>query len=232
MQRKFLFAGLLIIILGSFVAIKAVQAQTASSPQFLMTWTTTNSYAPASYSGKILPNQTSPITASIELLANGQPVDLSNQTIYWYLNGNLLGGDDGAQRMTFVDPADDDAPDTLTLEVELPDYPTGLLVHQINIPVVQPIAVIDAPYAQDEFSENPVTVQALPYFFATTSTSPLSFAWSVNGETVADAQNPQELQISMPQSTPSGFSLGISLTIQNSNDETTATDNANLTYKQ
>ena len=210
MPRKYFIIAILVGLL--LLTTRFAKAQTASSPQILITWSAVDSYAPPSYSGKILPNQNSPIVASLEILVGGTPADLSNQTIYWYLNGNLLGGGDGVQRMAFVDP-DDEAPDNLTLEVELPDYPSGLLAQEINIPIVQPIAVIDAPYPQSEFSENPLVVQALPYFFSASSTSPLSFAWSVNGQTVSDAENPQELQISLPQSTPVGFAVGITLTV-------------------
>src|ERR1700722_313500 len=182
MPRKYFIIAILVGLL--LLTTRFAKAQTASSPQILITWSAVDSYAPPSYSGKILPNQNSPIVASLEILVGGTPADLSNQTIYWYLNGNLLGGGDGVQRMAFVDP-DDEAPDNLTLEVELPDYPSGLLAQEINIPIVQPIAVIDAPYPQSEFSENPLVVQALPYFFSASSTSPLSFAWSVNGQTVS-----------------------------------------------
>ena len=228
MQRKFLFAPIAIIFLGFFATAIVAHAQTASSPQFLVTWSVSNSYAPASYAGKTLPNQTSPITASLELIADGRTVNVGGQTIYWYLNDNLLGGGVGVQRITF-NPIGE-APNNPTLRVELPDYPSGSLTHEITIPMVQPIAVIDAPYPQGQFSANPVTLQALPYFFATASTTPLSFAWSVNGQVVSDAQNPQELQISLPQSTPAGFSLGVTLTIQNSNDGATTVGDTNLTY--
>ena len=195
-----------------------------------MTWRALNSYAPAGYAGKVLPNQESQIMASLEVIANGKPVNLSGQTIYWYQDDNLLGGGIGVQRFAFRPYGE--APNTITLKVELPDYPGGILIHEINIPIVQPQAVIDAPYPQGIFAASPATVQAIPYFFAASSTSPLSFAWSVNGQTVTSAENPQTLQISLPQSTPAGFAVGIALTIQNANDSAAATGNANLTYQK
>ncbi len=209
--------------------IQTASAQT-SQPQFLMTWSALDSYAPPGYAGKILPNQESQIAASVALIANGQPVDLSGQAIYWYQNGTLLGGGIGVQHFTFYPYGT--APNTIELKVELPNYPSGLLIHYIEIPVVPPQVVIDAPYPQDNFTAGQATVQGLPYFFATTSTAPLSFAWSVNGQAVTSAENPQSLQISLPQSTPAGYAVAVSLTIKNSVDSISATTNANLTYQQ
>jgi hypothetical protein len=235
MQARNSVAAIAVVFIGlgfaSFLggSVHSAQAQT-SQPQFLMTWQASNSYAPAEYSGKILPNQESEITASFEVIVNGKPVNLSGQTIYWYQDENLLGGGVGDQ--TFMFHPYGQAPNIVTLKVEVPDYPTGLLIHEINIPLVQPQAVIEAPYPQDVFSSIPTTVQALPYFFAATSTDPLSFAWTVNGQTVSGAENPQTLQVSLPQSTPAGFSVDISLAVQNSNDSTGANNAVDLTYQR
>lgn len=217
-----------VAILSSFALVSLANAQTSSQPQFLITWRALNSYAPPAYPGKTLPNQTSPIAASFEVIANGRPLDLSGQTIYWYLDDNLLGGGVGVQNFTFR--PDGEAPDTVTLRIEVPDYPGGLLIHEISIPIVQPSAVIEASYPQGNFSASPIVAQALPYFFTTTSTDPLNFSWTVNGQAVSSAENPQSLQVSLPQSTPAGFALAINLTVQNSSDSTSATANANLTY--
>src|ERR1700722_2024154 len=76
-------------------------AQTATQPQFLITWSASDSYAPQGYDGKILPNQESPITASLVVIANGKPANLSGQTISWYQSDAFLGGGVGAQSITF-----------------------------------------------------------------------------------------------------------------------------------
>lgn len=214
---------------GMALPLQMAFAQT-SQPQFLITWQASNSYVPASYPGKILPNQESQISASLELIVQGRPVNLSGQTIYWYSNDNALGGGVGASRVRFHPSIS--APDSLTLKVELPNYPGGLLVHEINIPIVQPQAVIEAPYPQGRFSAIPIMVQALPYFWNASSVSPLSFAWSVNGQTVQSPENPETLQISLPQSTQAGFPVSITLSMQNANDSMSATGNANLTYQK
>lgn len=229
MQGRLFIAGLVVFV-SAAAGIGVAAAQNANNPDIVITWTASNSYTPPGYVGKVLPNSASQIAASLEIIANGRPLDLSNQTIYWYQNDNPLGGGAGAQKLVFRPRTT--APGTLSLKVELPDYPGGILIHEITIPIVAPVAVIEAPYPQGATNSNAPTVQALPYFFAATSTSPLSFSWSVNGQVVTSAENPQSLQISLPQSTPNAFALGISLTIENSLDGATASANTNLTFKK
>lgn len=228
MQKKWgIFA---VAVIGAFgVLILRVHAQVASDPQLFITWQAANSYAPPSYADKILPNSNSAITASLEVISNGQPVDMSNQTIYWYLDDGFIGGGVGAQQATFH--PDSQAPAAMILRVEAPDYPGGLLINEITIPVVDPTAVIDAPYPQGNFSGTQPTLEALPYFFDAPSISPLSFSWTVNNQPVSSAQNPQSLQISLPQSTPSGFQLAVGLTVNDSLDSSNAQALTNLTYQ-
>jgi hypothetical protein len=223
---------MLAVVFITVATTEAVHAQTTSitGPQFLMTWQALNTYAPPSYAGKVLPNQGSQIVASLEVISKGSSVSLAGQTIYWYLNDNLLGGGVGIQKIIFRPYGT--APNTLTLKVELPDYPGGLLAHEIAIPVVQPQAVIETSYPQNQFTALPVVAQALPYFFNASSAAPFSFTWSVNGQPVTSAENPQTIQIALPQSTPPGFAVAITLNIKDANDSTVATANANLVYQK
>ena len=69
-----------------------VHAQSANNgPQFLITWRATNSEVPSFYTGKIMPSYDSQIIAELALVSNGKVQDLSDQTIYWYLNDTLVG---------------------------------------------------------------------------------------------------------------------------------------------
>ncbi len=203
----------------------------AATPQFLITWKATGSYVPPGYHGKALPTYGSSITASLEIIANGKLVDLSGQTIYWYLNNTdtLLGGGVGAQSSTF--PPLGTPPNITTLMVELPYYPTGFLIHTIAIPMVQPQVVVDAPYPSGQFSSNPVSATAIPYFFNITSPSGLSYAWSVNDQSGSNTENPNVAEITLPQGTAAGTSFTVAATVQNANDSTQATASVNLTYQ-
>ncbi len=196
----------------------------------MVTWKASGSYVPSFYEGKALPTYGSKITANLELVSpQGKILDLSSQVIYWYLNETLVGGGIGVQSVSF--PPFGEPPTSLTLKIVVPNFNGNYLVHQIIIPMVNPAAVIYSPYPGGQFSENPLTVEALPYFFNTTDVNNLVFTWSANGQGGNNAENPQNAQITLPASTPSGSSLDISLSIQNPNDSTSASDEKLLTYQ-
>lgn len=217
-------------LIGSAAVAAPARAQSVSSPQFIVTWKTSGSYVPSFYPGKALPTYGSSITAYLELLSNGRLVDLSSQTIYWYLDENLVGGGVGVQSVTF--PPYGEPPSTLDLKVVIPSFNGSYLVHQVEIPMVDPQAVIYAPYPGNQFTSDTATVDAIPYFFNVSNISGLTFAWSANNTAGAsNAENPQEAQISIPADTPSGSLLSLSLTITNPNDSTAASATQYLTYQ-
>jgi hypothetical protein len=235
--KKMAFAGFIAVALvsgGAFLFItptaNAAQTSASASPTFLITWKTTGSYIPSFYIGKALPTYGSKITASLVLISpQGKILDLSGQTIYWYVNDNLVGGGVGVQQATF--PPIGDAPNTANLRVTIPNYNGAYLVHAVNIPMVLPEVVVYAPYPNGQFTQNPVAVEAVPYFFNVTDPSSLSYSWSVNGQSGANAENPEVAEITLPQGTQSGTSVAASLSVENSNDSTVATASANLTYE-
>lgn len=210
-------------------SLAGAHAQTASSPQFLVTWKASGSYIPSFYQGKALPTLGSKITASLELVSNGKLADLSSQNIYWYEDEVLVGGGAGVQQVTFSPFGT--PPSTLILDVELPQYSGGYLTHTVNIPFVEPTAVIDAPYPGQEFSSDLLTLQGIPFFFYATSSANLAYNWSVNGQTGTSAEDPQIAEITLPQGTPGGTSVGVSLSISNVSGSTAATANQNLIYQ-
>jgi hypothetical protein len=225
----FLFLPIITIVgifgMTSFTALKA-NAQTAS--QMVITWRAYGSYVPPAYTGKAIPNQESQLTATLTLVANGKSTNLSGQTIYWYLNDTLIGGGVGKNYIVFSPFGT--APAYLTLRAEIPNYNGTTLMHDIQIPLFSPKAVIEASHPSEQLANNPVTLQATPYFFYTSDPSSLSYVWSVNGQTPSAAENPETLQISIDPSTPSGSSFGTSLTITNPNDHVSADDSTNIVY--
>lgn len=224
---KIILIAVFLLLTSLFFFIPPTHAQTASSPQFLVTWKSTASYVPSSYPGKALPSYGSKVTAAFELISNGKALDLSGQTIYWYLEDTLIGGGTGKQELTF--PLFGTPPGSLTLKIELPSYNGQYLIHTEEIPYANPTAVIYAPYPRGSFSSNPVAVTALPYFFSTPPTQ-LSYTWTVNGQAGANAENPQNAEVTLPQGTPPGTSITISLAIQNPVGATTANTQSTLTY--
>jgi hypothetical protein len=115
--------------------------------------------------------------------------------------------------------------------VDLPQYSGGSLSHAINIPFVEPLAVIAAPYPNHEFSSNPLAVEGIPFFFNATSSDNLLFNWTVNGQTGSSAENPQVADITLPQGTQSGTNINVSLSIKGMVGSTVATANQNLTFQ-
>jgi hypothetical protein len=223
---KILFFTAVILLGICSSLIPKVNAQTA--PQMVVTWQAYGSYVPPQYADKALPNQESKLTASLALLVNGKFVDLSQQTIYWYLNDTLI--DSGVGDKYIVFPTFGTAPAFLTLEAELPSYNGNLLMHDVQIPLISPKAVIEAPHPTAQLSGNPITLQGTPYFFYVSDPSSLSYSWSVNGQTSAAAENPQTLQVNLDPSTQSGASLGISLTITDPNNAMIGNDSTNVVY--
>lgn len=223
------YFGFFIFLVVFFSPLSGVHAQTAISPEFLVTWKTSGSYIPSFYQGKALPTLGSKITASVELVSNGKLLNLSSQDIYWYEDEVLVGGGQGVQQVTF--PAFGTPPSSLILDVDLPQYSSGYLIHTISIPFVNPIAVIYAPYPNQEFSTDLLAVQGFPFFFNATSSNNLLYNWSVNGQTGTNTENPNVAQITLPQGTPSGTDMDVSLSISSLSGSTVATANQNLTFQ-
>lgn len=227
--KKGVLFGFFIFSAFLFFSLKSANAQTASSPQFLITWKASNSYIPSFYQGKALPAPGSKITASLELVSNGKILDISSQNIYWYEDEVLVGGGMGVQQVAF--PPFGAAPSSLILEVDLPQYSGVSLSHSINIPFVDPMAIIAAPYPNQEFSSNPLSVEGIPFFFNTTSSDNLLFNWTVNGQNGSSAENPQVADITLPQGTQSGTNINVSLSIKGLVGSTVATADQNLTFQ-
>ena len=224
----FVVSAALCFLIFLLVFSKPARAQ-QTQPQFLLSWRATNSYVPSFYRGKILPGSRSQITASFELISSGGIVNVKSQPIYWYLDDTLIGGGAGVQQITFSPFGT--APEMETLRVELPNYSSGYLLHQITIPVINPEMVIDAPYPGGQFSETNATATALAYFFNTPTTN-LAFVWSVNGQSGSSAENPDIAQINLPAETPSGSTIAISLQTRNPQNGQSASASENLIYQK
>ncbi len=214
-----------IVLIG---ACSAAHAQTTSQPQMLITWQAYGSYIPPEYTDKALPNVTSKLTASLMLFDQGKKVDLSGQTIYWYEDDTQIGGGSGATSVSFSPFGG--APNFVTLKAEIPSYNGNVILHDIQIPIIQPKAVIEANHPTANFNDGSLALQGTPYFFRVSSLSSLTFAWSVNGASPAAAINPQTLDLNVNPNTPSGSSFTTSLTITDPSTRMTADDSVALTY--
>lgn len=224
LQKKLIFVSAFGIVM--FVLVLLVPssfAQVTPEPQFLVTWKA-QSYTPASYEGKALPTSGSLVTVSFELIDKGKIIDLSKQTVYWYIDDLLLRSGQGIQRAAFNITLPTSGSQEIT--IQLPDYNGQVLNKIIKIPVVRPKAVIQAPYPDFLFSSLAVQLKALPFFFNIQKTTDLLFGWNVNGDTPSNAESPDTLLINLRSLPSSDFGLNIGLNVQNSNNSFESADSS------
>ena len=205
---------ILIFVLSFFVFDTATAQQSAPAlsrvegPKLLITWRA-ESYVPPWFAGKALPTANSGLTASVELMDSGRAVNVSGQKIYWYVNSEPIGSGVGLQRITFA--AHGVAGNTLDLRAEIPSY--QFVLKTVEIPTVDPEAVIEAPYANRGFSSLSPNFSGWPFFFNVKRASDLATSWLVNGASAQSAEDPGHLTVNLNQDAPPGANLNIALTI-------------------
>ncbi len=226
-MRKIIFFTIVAVSLG--VSTTALAQTAAAKPKVIITWIA-NSYAPPTFGGKVLPTAGSLVSASVALLDGGRLIDLSKETIYWYLDNNFLSGGPGLRGISFRAP--DVAGGTVSLRAEIPNYSKGSQLKTISIPVASPEAVIEIPFPSKKFYSSSIKLVGQPYFFNIGSASGLNFSWSINGQTPSGAENPQSLNIKIGNLAV-GSSLSVSLVIQNvSNQFERGAKSENILYSQ
>jgi hypothetical protein len=197
-------------------------AQTAA-PYLQITWHAMDSSAPSYYQDKLLPGTNSPVVASAEVISNGTVVNLSGQTIYWYLDENLVGSGVGKQTITFQTAAFDEI---ASLRVEVPNYPSGGLINTAHIPLQDPEAVIVAPYPGDEYGGSSISVQGVPYYFPASELNQLSYQWLVNGQLVTSREDPQDLTINLATGTSTSGDVPVAIGLSISGGQNSSMLNA------
>lgn len=220
--------GLLAVLLVIFFFDTGLTSESrAQTPglKFLVTWQA-KSYVPPQYSGKILPTMGSRITVVFDVVSGGKIVDLSGQPISWYLGEQTLGSGRGMQSITFLAPDGSAGYIDLRIELQQDDQSklriSQLLIKTLQIPIVNPEAVIEAPYPGGIFGGYSPQVSGMPYFFSVSSPSALNYTWSVNGENPQNAENPSLLTVDLNQDAPLGSTISIGLTIQDPRNATAA----------
>jgi hypothetical protein len=220
-----LLAILLLVIFFFGTGLTSKSRAQTPEPKFLVTWRA-RSYVPSQYKGKTLPTLGSQITVAFDAINQGKVVDLSKRTIKWYLGENILGSGKGMQTITVLAPFDNYGTMSLTIELSsCTDYdcknkllPDSMIIKSLDIPIVEPEAVIEAPFPGGVFSSYLPQVKGIPYFFNISSPSQLTFTWNVNGETPQNAEDPSNLTISLNQDVQPGSTVDVGLTLRNPNN--------------
>lgn len=159
-----------------------------------------------------MPKEGSEIGASLEIFVGGKIADLSKQTIYWYLDNNFIKGGRGVQNIFFT--ASKPAGGDHNLRIQLPDFKGNLLIKTLDVPIVRPEVVIEAPFPDKKISGSKINLLGRPYFFNAQNRSLLDFNWTVNGQAPDKSDNPQNLEINLENSNGGGI-INVSLSIQN-----------------
>lgn len=199
-------------VIGALGALLFFLVHAQEGPRLMITWRAVG-YAPPTYQGKILPTANSFIVAALELVDGGKLADLSGKTVYWYLNGELLEGGEGVQRVAFRTQRI--VGSKVKVRVQIPDYGGEAFVKTIEISTVRPEVTIEAPFPEGRAVGSPVKVRGVPYFFNTTDAAAFSYSWKANGKTPEDVVNPELLEVNLSPETPDGFPINITLEVKN-----------------
>lgn len=201
----------IIFPLGLLLSVPIFGAAQTAEPFVLLTWQA-DSYAPPGFQGKVLPTAYTKISAGVEVISGGRSLNLSEANINWYWNNQPIAGGQDKRRAEFYPEFISSLND---LRVEISGIDKGLLIKTVEIPVVQPQVVIEAPFPGGVFFENQITLTARPYFWNPNSISDLIFDWQVNNQTPEKQDNVGVLQINMQPGVAPGFEIKVSLRVYN-----------------
>ncbi len=218
-SKTVLYGAFAVVVFGLAHGWATLLARAATPPQIVISWRA-DTYTPPGYAGKAFPTSNSTIVTSLDIVTNGKSADLSGQPIYWYVNNRLAGSGKGRVSVTFRAPPS--APDTLALRVEVPGYPGGAIIKSINIPVVVPESVIEAPLPFLRFTPPSTTLTGTPYFFNVRDPLLLEFEWVANYATLPAGQtnntpkgDPRVLALNLNPDAPKGAPVRVTLGIIN-----------------
>ena len=167
-----------VALAGLFAAGVGLTANAQSSSSLLVTWRA-DAYAPSSFRGKVLPPRGGSVTATVDLLVNGKPADLSNREIRWFVDNELHQSGRNLKRFTFAVPIQN--PDEVTVKAVVMETLRGNIERTILIPVSSPSIVIDVPTEGGYIPAASIAARALPYFFSIEKPDDLLFEWAANG---------------------------------------------------
>jgi hypothetical protein len=212
MYSKFLKT---IIIFVLFLSIKNIAFMQTSSNEIIISWEAQN-FVPNEFNGKKLATPGSNILIGFEFIKNNQIVDLSKNKVYWYINNELINNTVGIKQIKIIAP--NQRGGSIDVRVELPEYN---VLKTIEIPIVNPKIVINAPFPKKEVYEKNFEVNLLPYFFnlpqnylEEDTTMFFGVNWQINDKPAVPAkEDPFKLKISVESDKE--ININIKASIQN-----------------
>jgi len=163
-------------------------AQTA--PEFLVSWRAVN-YVPADYQGKILPSKSSRVEAGFDLIDKNKIIDLSKNTVSWFLNENLIASGVGVKTVSFNVNSNLNQ----TVRITVLGYSQNNLDQVFLLPVANPEIIISTKTPlktirnQNWLPLQNYNFEAKPFFFNISDLTFLQFKWRVNNNLVEGTPN-------------------------------------------
>jgi len=187
-----------------------------TTPQFLVSWQAQN-YVPSWYQGKVLAINGTPVSINFELIDGGKIVDLSKTIIRWYVNDNLVSNENnglGIKNLKINIP--DSSGGQTEIRIAVVNYKGGDLIDKlIEIPVMAPEAVINAPYPNRGIKIGLSNFGVNPFFFNISDIDNLLVDWSVNGQAPTNSNNPYLLSLNIGSDTPQNTQINVSVSVKN-----------------
>ena len=202
-----------VIFIFTFLFFNFSNAQL--SPRFIVSWKAQN-YAPVWYGGKVLPVVGTLVDINFELIDAGKIANLSQNTIRWYVNYDLVKNEsDGLGIKLLRTTVPNRGGDEMSVRIVIIDYANNVLNKIITIPVVRPEAVIDSPYLNNNIRSGLSVFRAIPLFFNVSGVNKMAVNWSANDVKSSGAGgNPWQLDLNLtnPQS---GTKINIGVSVKN-----------------
>lgn len=210
MHRTFVHIGIFLCLVAVGAAF-GVQAQT-SLPDIILSWQA-QTYVPTAFPGKALPIPNSLVVMSVDMLQGGKFVDLSSQSIEWYVNEEPFRAGRGLRQISVGIP-NLLGNRKLKVGVRLPDYGDGFLGKTVEITSASPKIVVESPYPKNRVGVS-FSLFATPYFFNIVSPLDLAYSWKIAGVPPTSEENPRLLSVMLPAETVSGVSVPVFLVAKN-----------------
>lgn len=167
-------------------------------PQIILTWQA-NNFFPADYQGKAAVTNRSSVNVAVELLKDSKLQDITNATIGWYLDNDLLDQGKGLKEVDFTATKTRGNFHSLHVIIKTDSDTTEATA---ALPVSDQKVVINNPSpTKTVASGSKVSLQAIPFFFNVKSLGNLTFSWKVNeSEAVTGNDNELTLDVGTPKS--------------------------------
>lgn len=222
MGKKLLLIGISIwCVMYAHTKVNAATKKFTINPkpgaEIILTWKAGN-YTPPTYKGKAIPSGRTGIIASMQLVDNGEIMDISDRNIIWYVNNDFYTSGMGLQTIQTGTPKFPG--EIMFIRAEIQNYRNQNLLKTAEIKTIRPEVVIEAAYPNNTSFERILTAYANPYFFNIKKATDLVYKWTVNEQEAQSTENPQVLTIGLSEEAKNNLTLDIALSAANPADKT------------